>query len=279
MSKKKRKSGAYASKRRKKKGSGLLVGLLVVFVILLAAAIGMMLYLMASGGNQDTTPTTAPQTEAPLETTQPAPSTQAPIETTVPTEPVPEVNGNLGYGIFMEDMASYTGMYMEDGSDEILSGILMMVVENIGEQDIQYAQITVDLGEEQALFTISSLPAGAKAVLLEQNRMAYDSSLNYGTYLPVIDSIAYFPEPMDIQEDQVKVQILNGAVNITNICGQDIPGTIAVYYKNAASDIFYGGITYRVTLEGGLKADEIRQIMTNHASETGSRIMFVTISE
>jgi len=52
-----------------------------------------------------------------------------------------------------------------------------------------------------------------------------------------------------------------------------------VYYKNAAQDIYYGGITYRITIEGGLKAGEIRQTMTKHASDTGSKIMFVTTSQ
>ena len=72
---------------------------------------------------------------------------------------------------------------------------------------------------------------------------------------------------------------MDGAVNVTNISGEDIEGNIVVYYKNAAKDLYYGGITYRITIEGGLKADEIRQVMTNHASDTGSRIMFVTIGQ
>ena len=41
--------------------------------------------------------------------------------------------------------------------------------------------------------------------------------------------------------------------------------------------IYYGGITYRITLENGLKTDEVRQMMASHFSDTGSRIMFVAI--
>ena len=67
------------------------------------------------------------------------------------------------------------------------------------------------------------------------------------------------------------------AINITNISGEDIPGTISVYYKNSAADIYYGGITCRIQIQGGLKADEICQVMTKHASDTGSRILFVTV--
>ena len=100
-----------------------------------------------------------------------------------------------------------------------------------------------------------------------------------GSVLPMISNIAYFQEPLNAMEDDLKIGIVDGAINVTNISGEDIPGAITVYYKNAAADIYYGGITYRIQVQGGLKADEIRQVMTNHASDTGSKILFVTISE
>ena len=66
-------------------------------------------------------------------------------------------------------------------------------------------------------------------------------------------------------------------MNITNISGNDITGDVVIYYKNASSDMLYGGITYRVTVTGGLKAGEIKQLTGSHFSASGSRIMFVTI--
>ena len=78
-------------------------------------------------------------------------------------------------------------------------------------------------------------------------------------------------------EDKLSIDIEDGMINMTNISGEDITSTITVYYKNAAADIYYGGITYRVQIQGGLKADEIRQVMAKHASDSGSEIMFVTI--
>ena len=79
--------------------------------------------------------------------------------------------------------------------------------------------------------------------------------------------------------DTVKLQVFDGVINATNISDKDIDGEIVIYYKNAASDLFYGGITYRIQIQDGLKADEIRQVMTQHASDTGSKIMFVTVSQ
>lgn len=179
--------------------------------------------------------------------------------------------------IQIENVGSYTGMYMEDGSDEIVSGVLMMVVTNTGNDTVQYAQIELDLGDETAQFSMSTLPAGGSVVLLEQNRLPYDTEFDYSTAEANIFNVAYMREPLNMQEDKLKIQALDGVINITNISGQDITGDIIVYYKNSAVDLFYGGITYRITLTGGLKADEVKQVMAAHFNQEGSKIMFVSI--
>ena len=267
----KKKTGKFAS--RKKKSNKGFVTVLVIVVLLLAALLAVMLM-----GLQDTESAPAETGEqiAVTETNGQESAAEVPAETPEPTE---LQNINLGYGLRVTDMGSYTGMYMEDGTDEILSGIMMLVVENTGEQDIQYAEITMDLGEQEAQFSLTTLPVGESVVLLEKNRMVWDDSRDYKAVAPMIQNVAYFQEPISTMEDKLKIGIVDGAINVTNISGEDIPGTIAVYYKNAAADIYYGGITYRIQIQGGLKADEIRQVMTNHASDTGSKIMFVTISQ
>ena len=182
---------------------------------------------------------------------------------------------DLGNGLVITNIGNYTGTYMEDGSDEILSGILMMVVTNKGEEAIQYAEIKLSAGEGEGFFKLSTLPAGKSVVLLEQNRMNYDKSIDYSN--AVAENMAFFTEPMSLKEDQLKLGILDGAINVKNISDQDITGDIVIYYKNSASDLYYGGITYRIRIEGGLAAGEIRQAMGNHLSESGSAVMFVTI--
>lgn len=173
------------------------------------------------------------------------------------------------------DVGSYTGVYMEDGSDEVVTGVLMLVVNNYSQTDIQYAEITLPTENGDAKFTLSTLPAGESCVLLELNRMQFSGKED--PTKAVTDNMAIFSDPLSLMEDQLELQILNGAMNVTNISGTDITGDIAIYYKNAAADLYYGGITYRVRLEGGLKADEIRQIMASHFSDTGSKVMFVTV--
>ena len=182
-------------------------------------------------------------------------------------------------GLEIQTVGAYTGIYMEDGTDEIVTDVLMLVLENNSGSTVEYAKITMNIGEKNAEFTVTTLKPDAKVVLLEKNRMAYDNTLDYSKATFKCENLAVFQKPLSLQEDKLSFQILNGAINITNISGEDISGRIAIYYKNKAAGIYYGGITYRVLIEEGLKAGEIRQILASHFAETGSEIVFVTIDQ
>ncbi|MBQ7300158.1 MAG: hypothetical protein IJW77_09985 [Clostridia bacterium] len=221
------------------------------------------------GAPDDPAVQTDPVTTAAESVTEPTAETQFIIET------VESADIALPEGLVIDEIGSYTGLYMEDGSDEILSGILMMVVTNHHQKTLQYADICLTDGTDTAVFSLSTLPSGESAVLLEQNRMTYEA----GKHLTQSEmrSTVYFSEEPSLCEDKLSLQALNGVMNVTNITDEDITGDIAIYYKNASADMLYGGITYRVTIRGGLAAGEVRQIAANHFSASGSRIMFVTV--
>ena len=190
-----------------------------------------------------------------------------------------KIGVKLGNGLEILDVGGYTGAYVEDGTDEIVSGILMLKVINNGTSTVEYASITMEVNGKTAEFAVSTLKPGATVVLLEKNRMVYDKNANYLDGELACENLSVFREPLNLYEDKIAVQVLDGAINVTNISQEDIPGRISIYYKNAAAGVYYGGITYRVTLENGLKAGEIRQMTAKHFSDTGSEIMFLTIAE
>lgn len=181
---------------------------------------------------------------------------------------------DLDDGLIITHVGAYTGMYVEDGSNEIVSGVLMLVLKNESDSALQYAQISLAAGEETAQFSVSTLPAGASVVLLEQNRMNYDRQTDYCA--AEAQHVAWFAEPLTLCEDKIKIQPMDGALNVTNISGADIDGEINIYFKNISDDMLYGGITYRVRLTEGLKAEELRQVFSEHYSADGSTVMFVT---
>ena len=253
------------STAKKKKTPGkkwYLIGILAAVLLTLAA-------IMSAADPEDTA-------EHPEVTQATGMFTTGPVtETAVyaATEMAEQIH-DLGRGIRITKVGKYTGIFMEDATDDVVSDVLMVVVTNTGAEYIQYAQLQLSDGERVANFTLSTLMPGESMVVLESGRMTC------GT-VPVftqatLQSIAVFSDIPGMCEDRIQIQCLDGVLNITNISGEDILEDIVVYYKNSAQGIYYGGITYRGRIEGGLRAGEIRQIVAEHFSANGSEIVFVT---
>ena len=252
-------------KQKKKMNKRTVVFLVLSLVLLTALCIGLVLLCRGCG-----------QTPNDEQVNTDQPSQQEEPGNNAPASVLEEVDVALDKGLQITGIGAYTGAYVEDGSNEFVSGVLMLRVTNNGTEAIQYAEFTIPMEDTAAKFTLSTLPAGATAILLEQSRMLWDEQTVYPA--PEMSLVAMFDEPLSLREDKLKIQALDGGLNVTNISGQDIDGDIIIYYKNAQQGIFYGGITYRVRLQGGMKADEIKQIMSDHFSATGSEVVFITIS-
>lgn len=182
----------------------------------------------------------------------------------------------LERGLKITKIGSYTGIYMEDGSDELVSGIMMIKVENTGEDYIQYAEIVLTGDSGTANFTLSTLFPGQSVVVLEKDRQTYTSGVNYTA---AAKNVAVFSSVPSLCGNQLELQALDGVLNVTNISGADITGDIMIYYKNSSNGLLYGGITYRIRISGGIKSGEIRQLVADHFSASGSTVMFITCGE
>lgn len=251
-----------SKKNQPKKTGGLLIGL----ILLAAAGIAAVLFCRPQAGPVRPVQPTAGKTEP----TESVPSQTVPAG--AETRPVI----NLGYGLQITDYGSYTGLYMEDGSNEIVSDVMMVVVRNGGEEDIQLAEFTARCGGEEYRFKLTNLAVGKRAVLLDLDRRRAESGTLESAGL---GDAALFQEPMELHEDTVEIGGLEGMLNVKNISGTDMDGDIYIYYKYAAQDLLYGGITFRVRIEGGLKAGELRQIPAGHFEPGGCEIIQVTIYE
>ena len=194
------------------------------------------------------------------------------------TQPAePEIFLDLGQKLYVTDIGKYAGIYMEDGTDELVDNVLMIKLTNRGTKPLEYAEITLSTSSGDAKFSVSTLNPGTTAILLEKNRMPFTEGQEFGDIQA--DFAAFFEEPMGLREDILKIQQLDGAMNITNISEEDIADPVRIYYKNSADGIYYGGITYRITLENGIKAGELQQIMAEHFYRNGSAVLGVVIEE
>lgn len=188
-------------------------------------------------------------------------------------EPEDSQTAFLGDNLYITDIGNYTGAYMEDGSDEILTGILMIVLKNEGEAALQLARISLVYADFTANFEVTNLPAGESVVLLEKNRHPYVSD----RYLrATTENVVFFQEPMSLQEDKVKITGSKGFLEVENLTDETM-GEIYIYYKNSAADLLYGGITYRARVDSGLKAGRKTTVRTNHFNPKTCTILNVQI--
>jgi cytoskeletal protein RodZ len=183
------------------------------------------------------------------------------------TEPQPI---ELEDGLQILHIAGYAGMYMEDGSNEVVSNVMMLILENTGSEDLQLARISIAYSDFTAEFEVTNLPAGEMAVLLEKNRHAATGE-DYRSIQ--VKNVVFFPEAMSLREDRLKITGSNGTLKVENISGEDIAGDIYIYYKHSASDLLYGGITYRVAVRGGLKAGESTTVIAGHYTPDSCRLL------
>ena len=194
-------------------------------------------------------------------------------DTKIEIESDADVLFDLGDDLAITQIGKYSGVYMEDGTDEIVSDILMIVVRNMGDQPLQYTEIYLNTGESIAEFSLSTLPAGESVVVLEKNRMNFED-------IDFIDAKAmntvWFQEELSLYEELFQIQTIEGTMNIKNISNADVTEDIVIYYKNYSKKRFYGGITYRVRLTGGMKVGEIKQINPTHFLSEDSKVMFIT---
>lgn len=263
--------GKYAKKKSgQKKSSKLTMWVIAACCIALPVAVIAIGWALQDKPATPVTPTVptdpiAPTVLVPTFPTVPETTTQ-PNEVTVA---YPYLDGNL----VIEHIGSYAGIYMEDGTDDTVSNLLMLTVKNNGAQDLQLARIELQYSNFLATFQITNLPAGEKVVVLESSRNAYVEEMPRSAQLK---DVVYFAEPMSLQEELISISGGSGYVEVSNISGQDITDDIIIYYKNSTPDALYGGITYRVRISGGIAAGQSVRIMSRHYHPDRCSIVMVT---
>lgn len=180
---------------------------------------------------------------------------------------------DLGQGLLIRRMDRYSGVYMEDGTDEIVQNVMMLILENTADRDLRLARIDVVYRDFTAEFEVTSLPAGEKAMLLERSRR---TAVEDSYQSCAARNVAFFEEPMNLEEERIALTGERGMVRVRNLAGTDIPGPVCVYYKNSAQDLLYGGITYRVTIPEGITAGAEVTIPAGHYDPELCRFVQVT---
>ena len=175
----------------------------------------------------------------------------------------------MGTDLLAVTALEYDGPFWEDGSNETVSGVAALVVENQGGLLVSSGAVILELEKEWLVFEISFLPPGGKVLVLEKDRKHYAYGSNVTCYGWTKEE---YPENMGLIS--VETMGLNG-LRLTNHTGCAVP-SIQVHYKNydPEREMFLGGISYCVT-EENLKPKEVRLLNPSDFDVRGSQIVSI----
>lgn len=185
--------------------------------------------------------------------------------------------GDMGNNLRLAAVGRYTGEFMEDGSDDPVENVLALVVENTGEDLVEYAELSTDFNGSIATFKITSLPANGYVLVLESGRqtVADDTEIQ----LPQVSHWAKVNDLVLDYSNDFQIYTADGVINIVNISGKDFHNDICVYYKTYQYNVYMGGVAYRARFSGGLADGAVGQSMQSHFSSSNSVIFYMAYDE
>lgn len=174
-------------------------------------------------------------------------------------------------GLVIEQMNSYDGIFLEDGSDKEVSNVTAMVLTNTGDTCAEYIEITIDRDGVQLKFIASALESGGRMIVLE----ATGKQFSNGTYSNCVASVATLTE-FAMSENQVRVEeTAEGSLLVKNLTEKELP-CVRIFYKFYMHDTkaYVGGITYTAKVTN-LGAGSSCTITPSHYLQGYSKIIMV----
>ncbi len=202
--------------------------------------------------------------QAPPVVTPPSPPT--PTNPPAPTEPeVILIPPELVYSQF----GRYTGVYVEDGSDELVENVAIVLITNPTNQFLEYAQTEFEVGGKRAVFVVRGLPAGASAWVMDANRLTVPA----GSVYNLVNESTSFGSNSNM--DAVKLTLGNGAISAENTSDKTL-NNVYVYYRQVHTDgYFLGGICYRVAF-GALEPNAPMTATAGHCIPERAAVVKIT---
>jgi len=176
----------------------------------------------------------------------------------------------LDSGLVAEELVDYEGPYVEDGTNEPVSGVAALMLYNSGGRDISAAMVAVTQGGRVLHFYVTWLPAGERVLVLEFDRAAYSRE---GVTAGRSDGVRW--EVFHPACGTIRVSETDGAVTLENrgIC--TVEG-IRLRYKSyiREGDFYLGGITYSAYI-GALPGGKSREVSPFHYAQDAARVVAV----
>ena len=182
-------------------------------------------------------------------------------------------------GFSIINIGRYTGEFTEDGSDEVIINALALLVENTGDDMLEFLEILLeDEDGNEYTFNISTLPAGRQCLVMEYDQTIYDG----GLALSVKEIIPVRRDESDMMAGSISFSVEygdDGAAEFTlsNVSDKDYD-EIYVCYKTVRDGTYIGGVTYRTSFEDVAAGGSVTESMY-HFYEGGSDILIIEEAE
>ncbi len=179
----------------------------------------------------------------------------------MPTEPEPGVDVPAAQLSF-DQFSRYSGQYVEDGRDELVENVAAILVTNTSSRFLEVATVSFLIDGEQATFTVTGLPAGASAWVLEANKRQIGANATF----KYVDAATGYRDGAVTSLEGLTLLAEGNNLTAVNATGQTLK-SLCVYYKVRHSDgNFLGGITYRVSF-GDVEPNTPLTMLAGHYSE------------
>lgn len=170
--------------------------------------------------------------------------------------------------ISCENFSSFSGQYVEDGSDIPVENVAAMLVTNHTEDFLDLATIEYEIDGKSATFMVTGLPAGRSAWVLEKNQM----TIADGAEFKYIDKTTGFKSDVVNATDKITLSSDGNMLTAVNNTDETLEG-VFVYYKTLHTDGNYlGGITYKTTF-GDLEPREKKTELAGHYDKDKTEIV------
>ena len=226
-----------------------------------------------------TVATTEATTELVTEPTSPAedtlvpdePTHPAPKPTTKPTDPPEPTFPKVEETLKVLSYGRYSGKFVEDGTDEHVQNVAVILVKNNSENYLDYAQVVMDIGGKAARFVATGIPPGKCAWVLENSRMSVEMDAEF----VYADSSTGFKPMVSPESAPLTIVKDRGQITVTNTGSKKLPD-VWVYFKVLHNDGNYlGGITYRVSL-GDIEPGATSSALAGHFDPDKAEIVRIT---
>lgn len=170
-------------------------------------------------------------------------------------------------------LASYDGPYLEDGTEEELTGVAALVVENTGTIGIEFVQLVVSQGQRELVFNATYIPPRGTVLILEKERQSYT-----GETVTDCKCRTLIPGTFDWEKEKIHIEPGDGfSMAVTNLTEKEMP-CVRVFYKQheGESDLYVGGITFSAVIPN-LQPGETREITPYRYANGYSAVVAVVI--